>query len=59
IDQSTRMIRPKHSVLAAIFSLATNAALRGSNALPLNFNLTPETQMPRFKPNSPRVDCPS
>ncbi len=28
IDQSTRMIRPKHSVLAAIFSLATNAALR-------------------------------
>ncbi len=29
IDQSTRTIRPKHSVLAAIFSLATNALLRG------------------------------
>ncbi|QHH14606.1 hypothetical protein EHC68_06905 [Vibrio parahaemolyticus] len=29
IAQNTRTIRPKHSVLAAIFSLATNALLRG------------------------------
>ncbi|EGR0400127.1 hypothetical protein FIM33_25110 [Vibrio parahaemolyticus] len=28
IEQSTRTIRPKHSVLAAFSSLATNAALR-------------------------------
>ncbi|WP_285347025.1 hypothetical protein, partial [Vibrio parahaemolyticus] len=36
-----------------------NAALRGSNALPPNLNLPPKTQIPRFEPNSPRVDCPS
>ncbi|WP_322114683.1 hypothetical protein, partial [Vibrio parahaemolyticus] len=29
IEQSTRAIRPKHSVLAAFSSLATNAALSG------------------------------
>ncbi|HHY0497669.1 hypothetical protein [Vibrio parahaemolyticus] len=37
----TLAIRPKHPVLATFFSLATNAALRGSNALPPNFKLPP------------------
>ncbi|MDF5331502.1 hypothetical protein P3688_22725, partial [Vibrio parahaemolyticus] len=32
----TRTIRPKHSVLAAIFSLATNAALSGEQRRPLH-----------------------
>ncbi|WP_341537527.1 hypothetical protein, partial [Vibrio parahaemolyticus] len=34
-------INPKHSALGTFFLLATNAALRGSNALPPNFNLPP------------------
>ncbi|EGQ8166838.1 hypothetical protein FDE04_24830 [Vibrio parahaemolyticus] len=38
IEQSTRTIRPKHSVLAAFSSLATNAALSGEQRRPPNLN---------------------
>ncbi|ELA7191379.1 MULTISPECIES: hypothetical protein [unclassified Vibrio] len=52
------MIRPKHSVLAAIFSLATNARLSGEQRYH-NTQLLRRKHKSQIKPKPPSVANPS